>query len=483
MSSIKKSLLWSFSERYLSQIVTLISSMILARLLSPEQIGIYSLCAAITAMATIFRDFGVSEYIIQEKNLTKDKLQGAYALSFIMAWSMAIILFFSKDIIAEFYNEQGVSDIISILCINFIILPFASPAYALLNREMAFNKVFFVQFPSTIIQASTSVLLAYFGFSYMSLAWASLVGIISQTIIITLLRPKESLMFPSIRQIKNVWRFGLTFSSSHTIEVIMNNSHELIIGRQFGFNSLGLFSRAQGLNALFWQNVTSAITRVAAPSFAASFHKSPEKLIKDYSKSIGYFTVLSWPFFAFAGLEADSIIYILFGEQWMQAAPIVTILIFDQLLGSMAALAPNVLVAIGQVKKRLIITLIVAPIHIVSLIMASQYSIMWVAAVFVFMSVIRFVLYQYYLQKTLNFSYFNLFNSVKVSFLVAVFPILAVVILRALVADQLDSIIIRFIIDCIIITVTWFLCLFLFKHQLSQDIKALLPLNKLKNVQ
>lgn len=483
MTNVKTSLAWSFSERYLSQIVTLISSMFLARLLTPEQIGIYSLCAAVTAMATIFRDFGVSEYIIQEKELTKDKLKGAYALAFLMAWVMAIILFFSKDFIADFYNEEGVSEIITVLCVNFLILPLASPGFAILNREMAFNKIFIVQLPSTFIQALVGVLLAYKGFSYMSLAWASFAGIVTQTILITILRPRESLILPSFKQMKFVWKFGMTFSLSRTIEVMMGNIHELIISHQFGFAQLGMFSRAQGLINLFWVNVTSAVARVAAPSFAKSYHQSPDNLVLDYRKALSYFTVVAWPFFGFIAIESDSIIYILFGEQWLPAAPIASILACTQLVSSIVSFAPNALIAMGKVKQRLWITLLLAPIHILGIVIASSFNILWVASIWGLTSLVGLIAYNYYLSLTLKFHYQCLFETIKPSLWVAMASVFPVLLVRMLVNDYLDSMLIGFIISCIVIIVMWGGAIFVVKHPVSKDIKDILNFqNKIKSL-
>ncbi|MFY7940899.1 MAG: oligosaccharide flippase family protein, partial [Burkholderiaceae bacterium] len=91
--SARAALAWSFGERYASLVVTIASTMVLARLLTPKQVGIYSLCAALTAVAGILRDFGVSEYLIQEKNLTREKMQAAFGIALTVAWSIAALVF------------------------------------------------------------------------------------------------------------------------------------------------------------------------------------------------------------------------------------------------------------------------------------------------------------------------------------------------------------------------------------------------------
>ena len=127
MSTLRNSLVWSFAERYLSLLITIGSTLILARILTPTQIGIFSMCAAVTAVAGILRDFGISEYLIQEKDLTRQKLKAALGIALGVAWSIGAVVFVSRSVIADYYQEQGLSDVLAVLTLNFLILPFASP--------------------------------------------------------------------------------------------------------------------------------------------------------------------------------------------------------------------------------------------------------------------------------------------------------------------------------------------------------------------
>lgn len=471
MTSIRKSLFLSLAERHLSQIIVLASSIVLARLLTPEEIGIYSLCAAFIAIGTIFRDFGVSEYIIQEKNLTTEKLSGAYALTIITAWTMAALLFSLKGLIAGFYAEQGVADVLTVLSITFIILPFAAPGFALMNRDMAFHNIFVVQVASSATHATTAIYLAYLGFSYMSLAWAALAGIIIQTILITYLRPRESLILPRYQHMKHVWRFGLTFSAARTVEVLMNNSHEFIIAKQFDFSTLGMFSRAYGLINLFWTTITSAVTRVAAPSFASSYHKSERELVNVYKKAISIFTVIACPFYAFSALESYRIILVLFGDQWTAAAPIASILSLSYIIHSILALAPNALIAMGKVKKRLLISVILAPVHIIGIAIFSFYSIQLVASVWIVTWILALILYNYQLSRALGLTYKVIIQNTYKSLLVtAVMISCSISFLYLLKTSDFQDFIVLVLNGAISLAV-WTLMVFLVNHPISIEMR------------
>ena len=191
-------LVWSFAERYVGLVISIASTMLLSRLLTPAQVGIYSLCAAFTAVAGILRDFGVSEYLIQEKDLTHDKLRSAYGIAFLIAWSIGIGIFLGRHTVADFYGEPRVAEVLAVLAVNFAMLPISSPTFALLNRELAFRQIFGLQMACNAAQAVTSVTLAAIGHGVMSLAWGPIANVATQSIILIAMRPKECLTLPGL---------------------------------------------------------------------------------------------------------------------------------------------------------------------------------------------------------------------------------------------------------------------------------------------
>lgn len=416
--SVRGALLWSFGERYASLIITVASTMILARVLTPAQIGVFSLCAAVVAVAGILRDFGISEYLIQEKQLTQDKMRAAFTLALIIAWSIAIIVFSCRNIIADYYAEKGVAEVLAVLSLNFVILPFASPAFALLNREMAFRKIFVAQITSNAIHAATSITLAVLGYSYMSLAWASVASTLMQTILLGFLRPRESFLMPGLKDAKTVLAYGSMFVTSRVIETFTRNAHEFIIARQFGFASVGIFSRAFGLIELFYTNVSSAILRVATPAFADN-HRSGTSLAPAFARGTALLTSIAWPFFGFVALMSDEIIRVLFGPQWDAAAPIATVLAISVMPHYLFILGPNLFAATGHVKRRLKITLWFSPIHLLGVLVASTFSLEAVAAVWGLSGLVMLVLYIHHLRQILNASIVELYKPSILSVLVA----------------------------------------------------------------
>ena len=434
-TSPRVALFWSFAERYLGLMISIASTMVLARLLTPGEVGIYSMCAAFTAVAGILRDFGVSEYIIQEKNLTREKLRSAYAVAFIVAWSIGAIAFASRDVMATFYREPRVAEVMLVLTLHFLILPLSSPTFALLNRQLAFRQVFFLQLACNSAQAATSLVLAALGFGVLSLAWGPIANVATQTVILALLRPRDLLILPGLAQIRTVLRFGSMFVASRTIEVLTRNVHEPLLGKFYDFASVGLFSRAFGLIELFNANVTHAVVRVATPAFAAA-HRVGDPLGQVFIRTTAIFTGAAWPFFGVVAVTADLIISVMFGSQWLRAAPIASWLALGMVPYSLTALAPQLMAATGHVKRRLRVTLMYCPVHIAAVLIALPHSLEAVAASWTISFSVQALLYGRQLREALRVRTRDLLRACVTSALVAAFVTLSCAAVAALLHVQ-----------------------------------------------
>src|SRR5262245_52109166 len=108
MSVVRKSFLSSLAEAHLSLLIQLASMVVLARILTPGEIGIYSVAAAVVLLTAMIRDFGVAEYLIQEQDLSRDTMRAALAAQILVSWMLAVLLFLSSGALAAFYNEPGV---------------------------------------------------------------------------------------------------------------------------------------------------------------------------------------------------------------------------------------------------------------------------------------------------------------------------------------------------------------------------------------
>lgn len=170
MTSLRISLLISLAEKYSVTVINIGSTLIIARLLLPEEIGIYAVGMAFVAVAHTLRDFGAANYLIQEKELTQNRIRTAAGITMLLAWSMALMLALGSGWIAVFYNRPETRSVMLILSLSFLVIPFSSPTLALLRHNMSFKALYQIRIISAVVHSFTAVVLAWQGYSFASLA-------------------------------------------------------------------------------------------------------------------------------------------------------------------------------------------------------------------------------------------------------------------------------------------------------------------------
>ncbi|WP_341676058.1 lipopolysaccharide biosynthesis protein [Niveibacterium sp. SC-1] len=377
--SVRRSLVLSFAQRYTGLILQFGATLILSRLLTPHEIGVFSVCAAMVAIAHTLRDFGVSDYLIQEQELTHDRIRAAFTLTLCIAWSLALLLWLLSGVLADFYREPALAQVLPVLAANFVLLPVGSPAFALLSREMAFGRIYIIQTSAGLVQSGTAVALAYAKFSSLSLALGSLAGTVVTVVLAAWFRPRDTLLWPGLREWRHVTRFTVFASGSSLINEITRNAHEFVLGRVLGFASVGLYSRASGLIETFHSSITAAIIRVMLPAYAQAKRGGGTDVRARFVLSGTLFAAIACPFFAVVFVLADPLIRVLFGDQWLAAIPVMQLLAINAIIYTFWAFAPQALTVSGAIRSRFRIQVMMSPIQVALVVVAAHFGLIWVA--------------------------------------------------------------------------------------------------------
>ena len=191
MGSVRKSVFYSLAQNYLLMVLQLATTMVLARILRPDEVGIFSVAASLAALASVVRDFGVAEYLIQEANLTRDKIRAALAINIMVSWTMAALMFGGSFVAGEFYSQAGIGSVMRVLACNFLLIPFGAVTMAYFRRQMNFAPNFRITMVAGVASSIAAVALGMSGFSYMSMAYSSLLGVAITVAMTLAMRPPE----------------------------------------------------------------------------------------------------------------------------------------------------------------------------------------------------------------------------------------------------------------------------------------------------
>lgn len=315
----KHAILWSMIDKFLKRGIQFILSIILARLLTPEDFGIVAMAAIFVSWGEVFRDFGLGQSIIQKKDVSDVQASTIFYLNLMMGVLIAIIFQILAPIAADFYDNVMVAWVVRISGITFILQSFNVVQLSLLKKKLNYKVETVGSFVSSLLSGIVGVVLAYFGFGVWSLLIQSISSYIISTMYIWIKstwRPKWIFNFSKTR---SMFKMGIGFMLQGLIDNIFNSLGSMVIGKLFSPSTLGLYSRGNSLAEMPKTTFIMPFTRPLFPVFA--------KIQDDKAAVRNYFLnttdMLNWLMIFVTGIiltSSSEIISILYGNIWLESA-------------------------------------------------------------------------------------------------------------------------------------------------------------------
>lgn len=379
MASIRRSFVLSFAQRYAALVIQLGAAVVLARILSPADFGTFAVASAVVALASVLQDFGVGNYLVQERTLDRAKLETAYCVAFVIAWPLGIALYLVSDAIAAWYGEPALAPVIGILSLTFFAMPLATPVLAMMRRDLQFGRLCALGMANAAAAAIVSLGLALDGNGAISLACGLVAGSLTTAVGAHLLRPGLLLLRPSLRHWRAVLTFGGQSAAIAALNELGNQAPSIAAGRLLGFGAAGLLHRATSTIQIYRKGVLEGIMPVLLPAFASKLRQGLA-VRENYLRGVAYLTAVGWPFAVVLALLAHPILRVLFGPQWDAAVPLVQILCLACAVTPFIHLSRPLFIALGRIDLSLRIQLVVQPLKILLVVLAAFQGLAWVAA-------------------------------------------------------------------------------------------------------
>lgn len=379
MANVKKAVFLSVGEKAIVFVIQFVSSVVLARLLSPEEIGIFSIGSLILAMSHALRDLGITSYLIQERDLTPVRLQTAATIAVIMSWTLGVLTWVASGPVAAFYREDGIGLVMHVLSINFFLLPFGSVSMAILKRNLNFDKVVRINLASGTLQATVSIGLCSMGVGFIGLAWGAVASTTLTVLMTVLMTKREVPMRMEFSEWRHILRTGGRFCGSSLLWEFGLSAPEMIVGKAMSIETAGYLARSQGVVGLAFRSIMEGLTPVLMPAFART-HRDGESVGDQFLKSICYLSALAFPLFACMALAMDSIVLLLYSEKWARIIEPARILCVGSAALTIAVTGAAVVSGTGKSKYTLRFQLVGQPIKVVLILIGSMYSLDHVAA-------------------------------------------------------------------------------------------------------
>ncbi|WP_019505059.1 lipopolysaccharide biosynthesis protein [Pleurocapsa sp. PCC 7319] len=301
------------------------STAVLARLLVPEDYGLIGMATVVVGFVEYFKDLGLSAATIQRAEINHKQVSTLFWINLGVSCLVALIVALLAPAIANFYHEPRLKKITLGLAINFIFGGLTVQHQALLRRQMQFTSLAKIEVVSMTLGVFTAIIAAYSGLRYWALVLMLIAIAISNAIGVWLAcgwRPG----LPSRNSgVLKMLAFGGNLTGFNLVNYFSRNLDNVLIGRRWGSQELGLYAQAYKLVLLPIQQINNPISSVALPTLA-SLQSQPEKYCRFYYQAMLSISTLGMPIIGFLFASANDVILLLLGEQWLETVPIFKLL-------------------------------------------------------------------------------------------------------------------------------------------------------------
>lgn len=390
--SIRRGLAYNIGGNLTFFVILFGSSVVLARLLTPSEMGVYAVTMSVYYLLEGLLRVGLTAYVVREKELPPEKLGSVFALTFIKCVVFGLIVYGLSYPAGAFSRDDRVTHSIQILAVTAAIVPILNPLVGLRARNYAFGLSTLMMLLRTVVATGATLALAYSGAGYTSMPWGNAIGAVVVVATSLAIQWREIQVPLGFVYAREVLKFGQRIFVTSLITSTANRMPDLILMRVLGAAATGLYNRGAGLVDIFGNTLMRSFLKVQAAKLRRD-RDTPKGIGPAYALMKRGLTAIFWPGFAVAGVLASPLIGLLYGRQWLDAAPLFSIMLFATAVGLTVSGRQNVYITLGREKELPKNELIRALIGVSLFWIAVPFGLVWAAATRVVDAFVSMVLY------------------------------------------------------------------------------------------
>jgi lipopolysaccharide exporter len=349
--------MWVFALRMINRGLGFIRTVILARLLAPEDFGLLGVAMLSISVLEAFSQTGFQTALIQKKDDVELYLDTAWSVSIIRGIVLFMVLFFSAPVAAVFFRSDQVTLIIRVIAISTLLSGFRNIGMVFFQKELRFNRIFLYELSATLVDLGVAITLAFILRSVWALVWAGLCTSLVRLIMSYVVQEYR----PHFRFDNSVFLDLFGFSKwvvgSSILVFVITHGDDIFVGKMIGISALGLYQMAYSLSNLPATEITHVISQVTFPAYS-KLQDNLVKLRDAYLKVLQITAFISIPTAIAIFTFSSEFTQIFLGQKWVPIVPIIGILVFAGLVRSLAATAGCVFYAIGKSSLDMILQMI-----------------------------------------------------------------------------------------------------------------------------
>lgn len=341
--------IWVFTLRFTNRGLGFIRTIILARLLAPEDFGLIGIAMLAASTLDAFSQTGLQSALIQKKNDIKTYLDVAWTTLAIRGIFLFAILFLSAPLISKFFNSVQAELVIMVIAVNMIITGFGNIGVVFFQKDLQFKKQFAYEFSATVVDLVVSISLAFILRSVWALVWGGMAKNITRFCLSYILHSYRPRLKFDKDKFRDLFGFGIWVSGSTILIFLITQGDDILVGRMLGVTALGFYQMAYLLSNLPSTEIADVISRVTFPAYS-KLQDDLNKVREAYLKVLQVTAYFSIPIAGGISVLSFEFTRVFLGEKWLPMVPAIQILALAGAIGSISATTRPIFHGIGKPK-------------------------------------------------------------------------------------------------------------------------------------
>ncbi len=377
-NKIFSGMFWKFGERILAQVVSFIVSVVLARLLLPEEYGIVSIVLIFITVADVFVSSGFTSALIQKKDATNEDFSTIFYCSLVISIFTYILLFLFAPHIANFYNMPELTSVVRVFSIKLIISAYNSVQHAYVSRHMIFKKFFFSTLFGTLLSGVVGIIFAYKGFGVWALITQYFVNTIVDSLVLSFTIPWHPQLIFSKKSAKELMNFGWKVLVADLSGSFFDQLRSLVIGKVYTPADLAFYNKGKQVPSMLTDNMSTTIMSVLFPAIANESDNN-DRVKKLARQALRTMSFAIFPMMIGCAFVARPLVLTLLTSKWESSIVYMQLLCITSALSIIGSTSLQVIKAVGRSDTLLKLEFIKKAIYFILLMIGVSISVLGVA--------------------------------------------------------------------------------------------------------
>lgn len=365
---------WSFFQRGGSLIISFVSNMVLARLLTPDDFGCVGIIMIFVSFADLLVDSGLAGAIIQKKNVTQNDVNTVFTTNFAISVFLYILIFATAPFFADYFKIQNLDLYLRVVSTAILLRAFFIVQSADLLKRLQFKRISIYGIITTAGGVIVAIIMALNGFGVWSLVAKNIVQPLLSALLYRIGSPVSCKFGFDRQSFKQLFGFGWFVMLTAFLDLVYSNTVAFIVGKRYTVKDLGYYNQANTLQQVPAFSIAMVIKQVLFPHMSR-IHDDKE-LMKEYSQRVMIVSTFAiFPIMMYLISFAQPLVILLYSAKWLPSAIFFQILCVEGIVHSMIHINRQILKALGETKLLFRIQLVVLAIGIVMLLIAQEFSI------------------------------------------------------------------------------------------------------------